>query len=549
VSSRLEALLVVGGEVFTANADHPRAEALAVVGNRIADVGTAAQLEASFPGARRLDVGGRTVLPGLVDAHNHFAATGEMLSTVDVRYPSVASVDDLVAAIARAAAETPAGEWVEAGGFDHAKYDRTPTCHDLDRATTDHPVFVLHVSAHQGLANSLALAGQGITRDTPDPPGGRIERDEQGRPTGLLVEAALGMLQPVEVEIGHHGPNFHVARPVETLVSAVDNAGRAYVAAGLTTVCDAQVTRREMRAYREARRLGRLAVRTVCMPLSHQLPELESVGLGSGWGDDWLRFGAMKFYADGSLIGGTAWFSQPYGERDELTGSTYWDPAEFVDAIGRAHAGGWQVGVHAQGDAAIGLTLDAFSAALERRPDPDPRFRIEHAGGPTPAQVSRMAELGVVTVNQPAYLSDSGDDFLARLGERAHRLQPWREELDAGVRVVLSSDSDVASYRPLRTIAAALARSTLGGRAIGTDQVLTLDEALRAHTIDAAFALRMEDRIGSIETGKLADLTVVDGDLRQASPDELAELPIWLTLVDGAVAHAAADVPTVELPG
>jgi predicted amidohydrolase YtcJ len=545
VSAGPTPLLVVGGEVFTAHADHPRAEALAVVGNRIAAVGTTARLEASFPGARRLDVGGRTVLPGLVDAHNHFVATGEMLSTVDVRYPSVASVDELVAALTAAAASTPAGQWVEASGFDHAKYDRPPTCLDLDRATTDHPVFVLHVSGHQGVANSLALAKQGITEETPDPPGGRIVRDEQGRPTGLLVEAALALLQPVVVDIGHHGPNFHVARPLEALVAAVDSAGRAFVAAGLTTVCDAQVTRRELRAYREARQLGRLALRTVCMPLSHQLPELESVGLGSGWGDDWLRLGAMKFYADGSLIGGTAWFSQPYGEHEELTGSAYWDPAEFVEAVGRAHAAGWQLGVHAQGDAAIGLTLDAFSAALERSPQPDPRFRIEHAGGPTRAQVSRMAELGVVTVNQPSYLRDSGDDFIARLGERAPRLQPWREELDAGVRVVLSSDSDVASYRPLRTVAAALTRTTFGGRVVGAGQALTLDEALRAHTVDAAFALRMDDRIGSIEVGKLADLTVVDGDVWDAAPDQLAEMPIWLTLVDGVVAHAAADVPPV----
>ncbi len=534
-------LLIVGGDVFTADVAQPKAEAVAVVGNRIAAVGSARELVGRFPGARQVDVGGRTVVPGLVDAHNHFLATGEMLATLDVRYPAVASVDDLVAALATAAASTPSGHWVEATGFDHAKYDRPPTCHDLDRATTDHPVFVGHVSGHQGVANSHALAKQGVTRDTPDPAGGHIVRDEDGEPTGLLVEAALGLLQPVEVELGHHGPNFHFRRPMSELVSAVDRAGQAFLAAGLTTVCDAQVTRRELRAYQEARRLERLRVRTVCMPLSHQLPELVSLGLASGWGDDWLRLGAMKFYADGSLIGGTAWFSQPYGERGELTGSAYWEPTEFVEAVCQAHAAGWQIGVHAQGDAGIEMTLDAFAEALQRAPAADPRFRIEHAGGPTVAQVVRMAALGVVAVNQPSYLRDSGDEFLTRLGGRAERLQPWREELAAGVRVVVSSDSDVASYRPVRTMAAALDRTTSGGLPIGANQALTLEEALRAHTIEAAFALRMDDRIGSLEVGKLADVAVVDGDVWGASPGELAELPIWLTVLDGQVAYAAPE--------
>lgn len=532
-------LLVLGGDVFCADPAGTHTGAVAVVGRHVAAVGTSRDLIARFPTARQIDVEGRTVLPGLIDAHNHFLATGEMLASVDVRSPGVGSVDALVRAIADAAAVTPPGQWVAATGFDHAKYERPPTCHDLDRATTSHPVFVLHVSGHQGLANSLALAQQGVTDATPDPPGGHILRDGEGRPTGLLLEAALGLLQPVEVDIGHHGPNFHVRRPMPDLVADVERAGRAFLAAGLTTVCDAQVTRRELRAYQEARRSGRLVVRTVCMPLSHQLAELESVGLGSGFGDDRLSLGAMKFYSDGSLIGGTAWFSEPYGADHELTGSSYWEPEAFVDAVVRAHRAGWQVGVHAQGDAGIALALAAFEAAQVAAPSADPRFRLEHAGGPSDEQVAQMAGLGVITVNQPSYLVDSGDEFLVRLGARAARLQPWRSELDAGVRVVLSSDSDVASFRPLETISAAVTRTTRGGRPIGVDQALTLDEAVRAHTIDAAFALRLEDRLGSLETGKLADLTVVDGDLSRCRPEQIAELPTWLTMVDGQVAFAA----------
>ena len=205
-----------------------------------------------------------------------------------------------------------------------------------------------------------------------------------------------------------------------------------------------------------------------------------------------------------------------------------------------AHADGWQIGVHAQGDRAIELVLDAFEAAAEAAPR-EHRHRLEHAGYPTADQIRRMARLGVITVNQPRYLYDSGDEFLARLGDRAHRLQPLRDELDAGVRVVLSSDSDVASYRPLDQIAAALERRTRDGAAIGTDQALTLEEALYAYTIDAAFALQLEDRLGSLEPEKRADITVIDGDLETTPPNEISSLRISRTFLDGRPVYEMLD--------
>jgi hypothetical protein len=277
------------------------------------------------------------------------------------------------------------------------------------------------------------------------------------------------------------------------------------------------------------------------MPLSHQLGELTALGLAGPFGDDHLSIGAMKFYADGSLIGGTACFAEPYGARSELAGSMYWASAELRQMIVAAHMEGWQVGVHVQGDRAMSAVLDALEVATERAPR-DHRHRLEHAGYPTPAQVGRIASLGAITVNQPSYLHDSGDDFLERLGERAHRLQPLRDELDAGVTVVLSSDSDVASYRPLATVQAALVRKTRSGAAIGPGQALTLEEALRAHTISAAYALRMEDRIGSIEPGKLADLTVVDADLTSTPIDAIADCEIWLTMLGGDIMHEQAPI-------
>ena len=522
--------------MFTGNRRRLWVDAVAFDGSGILSIGADDEVRRAFPQARTIDVGNRTIVPGFIDAHNHFLATGESLSSIDVRYPTVASCEDLVRVIAKAAKTTPAGAWIHAFGFDHAKYDRTPTRWDLDGATTQHPVLVYHVSGHHVLVNSATLDLRGLDETTPDPAGGQLVRDATGRLTGLCLDAAMNLVLPVVVDIGNHGPNFHTEASLEELVDAVDLAGTAFLAAGLTTVCDAQVTRRELRAYRAAADAGRLRVRTVCMPLSHQLEEYLSIGLAGPFGDDRLRVGAMKIYADGSLIGGTAAFEAPYGERGELDGSLYWQPDELRELVVRAHLGGWQVGIHVQGDRAIGNALDAIETASSAEPR-DHRHRLEHAGYPTAEQIRRMARLGVITVNQPRYLHDSGDEFLTRLGSRAHGLQPLRDELAAGVTVVLSSDSDVASYRPLDQIASAIARQTRSGAPIGSEQGLTLDEALLAYTIDAAFALRLEERIGSIEPGKLADVVVVDGDLQATPAADIRSLDAWKTFLAGRLVH------------
>jgi hypothetical protein len=278
------------------------------------------------------------------------------------------------------------------------------------------------------------------------------------------------------------------------------------------------------------------------MPLSHQLDAYASVGIAGPLGDDILRIGAMKLYADGSLIGGTAAFSEPYGTAGEFEGLLYWDDEAMRALLGRAHDHGWQVGVHVQGDRAMQIVLDAIDDAVRRSPR-EHRHRLEHAGFPTPEHVRRMADLGVITVNQPRYLHDSGDEFLERLGERAHRLVPLQEELAAGILVVLSSDSDVASYRPMDTISSAILRRTLSGAPIGSDQALTLEEALYAHTIDAARALFLEDRLGSLEPGKLADIAVFDQDLTRTPAEELAGLEARMTFLGGRLEHGSAGLP------
>ena len=535
-------LIIVNGRVWSGDEANPRPAAVAVQGGRIAAVGAEEAARGLVSrDAAVIDAGGRTVLPGLIDAHNHYLATAEALASVNVRFPNVASRADLTRVIGEAAEVTPPGRWIRAVGLDWSKFPdgQPPTLQDLDEATLGHPVIVYHVSVHHALVNTPAMRQRGITDAVRDPPGGRFVRDHTGRLTGLCLDAATDLILPVVVDIGCHGPNFHTLLPGEDSVALLADAARVYLAAGLTTVCDPQVTRRELRIYREAAARGVLGPRVALMPLSNHLEDFEAVGIAPPFGDDHLRIAAMKLYADGTLIGGTAWFSEPYGPHGEFTGSTYWQPEHLKDLVVRAHRNGLQVGIHTQGDAAMEMSLTAIEAAIRAAPRVDNRHRIEHCGYPTPQQIDQMASLGVIPVNQPNFLVDSGDGFIRHLGERAHRLQPIREELDAGLRPVLSSDAFVSSLRPLDTISAAMTRRTRTGTPIGADQRMTLDEALRAHTIDAAIAIGMEDRIGSLQPGKLADVTIVDGDVEATSPECIASLGAWMTILDGVVVWSA----------
>ena len=525
--------IYANASLFTGTREQPWAEACAVRGGTVVDVGTLAHVREAWPGAVEEDLGGTTVVPGLIDAHNHFLSTGESLASLDLRYPGVDSPSSLLAAIRAAADETRAGKTISGFGFDNAKYD-LPSLAELDAAAGDHRLQLFHTSGHNVLVNSVVLADAGIGDDAADPPGGRFVRDAAGRLTGLCLDAACGAVVPTDIHIGSHGPNFHTRAPIDTLVDAVDRASRAFVAAGLTCVADAQVTSRELSAYREARERGVLGVRTVCMPLSHQLETYRAVGLAGPLGDDRLSIGHLKIYADGTLTGGTAAFS------DELEvlgqeASLFHDPSELVQLIHDAWSGGWRVAVHAQGDVAISHVLDGFERGSEGGSVRDPRPRIEHCGYPTSDGIERMRRLGVTAVNQPSYLFDFGDEYAASLGDHVHDLQPWRDELESGVRVVISSDSDVSSYRPLTTIANAMLRRTREGSVLGERHRLTLEEALFAHTIDAAYAIGLEHRIGSLQPRKAADLTILGGDIRTTEAERISDLPIQATIVGGEV--------------
>jgi predicted amidohydrolase YtcJ len=523
--------ILANGAVFTGSRGQPWVEAVAVRGRWITAVGSLADLRRERPGAAEQDLNGGTLVPGFIDAHNHFLSTGESLASIDLRSPRVDSPEALLQAVRTAAAESSADDTIGGFGFDHARY-ALPSLAELDAAAGDHLLHLFHTSGHHVLVNSRALREARIDDDVADPPGGRFDRDADGHLTGLCLDTACGEVLPTDVDIGSHGPNFHVRAPMDTLVAAVSRASAAFLAAGLTCVADAQVTARELAAYREARARGGLPIRTVCMPLSHQLDAFAELGLVGPFGDDRLSIGHLKIYADGTLTGGTAAFSDELGIRSQ-SASFFHQPDALVALIQRAWTDGWRVAVHAQGDRAISLVLDGFEAGSRAVTRPDARPRIEHAGFPTATAIEQMRALDVIGVQQPSYLFDYGDQYADALGDHAHELQPWRTELDAGVRVVISSDSDVASFRPLTTVANAMRRRTASGVVLGPRHRLSLDEALFAHTADAAYAVGLEGRVGSLEPGKAADLTILQADIRDLGPDEVEEVPVSATIVDG----------------
>jgi predicted amidohydrolase YtcJ len=541
------ATVYVNGRILTSDPGQPLADAVAVRDGRFVAVGDEAAIQLQFEdGAATIDLGGRTMVPGFIDAHNHMACTAETFFAVDASPRSVGSIADLIASINAAAQRTPPDAWIRGFGMDWTRLaeGRKPTRWDLDEAGDQHPVVILHVSGHYALVNSRALADADLTDAAADPEGGSLDRDESGRLTGLLLDSATNLVLQTSVDICGHGPNIHTAVETDELARMIGEASRRYLAAGLTTICDPQVTSREMQAYQLARRRGDLSIRTVMLPLSHQLDEYLRIGLVGPMGDDHLRIGAMKFYTDGAITGGTAMFSVPMGSAGQYPGSLYHQPEDLADLLKRAAGAGWQLAIHTMGDRAMGIMLDAVEAAMAAAPDGDIRHRIEHSTWPTPEQLARIARLGMVPVTQPGSIAELGDIWHDHLGERVHRAMPLRDQLELGIRPAISSDAFVQSYRPLDTIAAVMQRVTPSGLRVGPDQELTVEEALTAHTINAARALHLEDRIGSIEVGKLADFAVLDGDLLTTPAEGIRHIPIWMTVVGGELLHVANGAPS-----
>lgn len=503
------------------------ATAVTIRDGRIAAAGDGADLSRSMNGgARRIDLGGRTLIPGFNDAHAHVWKIGHLLtSMLDLRRTT--SIDALVDEVRRACDRLPPSTWVLGRGFNEAALAerRMVTRHDLDRASLDRPIALTRTCGHIYAVNSAALALASITRDTPAPAGGAIERDESGAPNGLLHETAMGLINRVL-------PSPSAA----DYEAMIDAALHHQLSLGITSTADCGVSPALLSAYRSLDAGGGLAARVNVMPLRKIDGDAAPVALPDRTVSDMLRVDTVKFLADGGLSGATAALSVNYRHAPHR-GVLRFDDAELRDLCRESHDAGWRIATHAIGDVAIEQVLGIYGCL-----GPHPRgltHRIEHFGVPTADQVARAAALRVIAAPQTIFLRALGRNFRGCLPDGfLPRTYPIRAMLDAGVRVALSSDAPVVEDdNPLAGIEAAVTRRDGDGEPIAPEQAITIAEALRAYTLGGAIASGDELNRGSIEPGKWADLAVLSADPTTTDPDALSTLRVEMTLVAGRVVY------------
>jgi predicted amidohydrolase YtcJ len=527
----------VGGTILTMNPANDEVSAVAVQGGRIVAVGDDATIMATVgDDTIVVDLAGKTLLPGFIDAHGHFPSVGNIaLTMVDVQSPPmgpVTTMDELLAAVAAHAENIPAGGFVIGRGYDDTLIaeQRHPNRTELDSVSTDHNIFLIHTSGHMGVGNSAMLALAGITAETPNPEGGIIEKDaETGEPTGLLKETALfGTLY-----------GLLPAPTAEMQMAAVEKAAELYVAQGVTTAQQGLAGKSDIDQLNAAALAGKLPLRVNIFPGFNVAAELIAGTYKPESADpDLINIGAVKIIADGSIQGYTGYLGEPYhiqpdGETD-YRGFPIMPPEDLAQLATGLHLAGWQLTIHGNGDAAIDDVLDAYEAMFAAKPDPDARPIIIHAQMAREDQLDRMKAMGVT----PSFFSlhtyywgdRHRDIFMGP--ERAFRMSPAKSALDKGVPFTIHADTPVTPMEPLRLAWSATNRVSTGGEVIGEDQRISALQALRATTIDAAWQSFLEEDRGSIEVGKRADMVIL-ADNPLLRPDTMDSIAILETIVGG----------------
>jgi predicted amidohydrolase YtcJ len=526
--------LLTNGRMFTVDPAQPWATALLIEDDRIAAVGD----DADFSDLRHsvtewIDLGGRGVVPGLVDAHVHFQHYALSLQRVNLdAAPTRAAA---VAEVARFAASVSAGAgWVQGRGWSQDTWpDRAfPSAADLDAILPDRPVCLSHRSGHAAWINTVALQRAHISAATPDPPGGQIQRDAAGNPTGILFEDAIELV------------TSHIPRPShDDTVTAMRQAQTMCWQAGLTGLhdFDGRACFLALQSLREAGELGLRVVKNIPVP---RLAAALEVGLRSGFGDAWLRIGGVKIFADGALGSRTAAMIAPYEGEPDNRGIVVTDKEEMLEKALAASRGGLSVTVHAIGDRANHDVLDVYAEVRrdESGRNAAPlRHRIEHVQVLHPSDLHRLADLGVIASMQPIHATADIDMADRYWGDRARYSYAWRTMQDSGALVVFGSDAPVESIRPLEGIHAAVTRRRPDGypgpEGWYPEERLTLAETIRAFTLAAAETSGQAAELGSLTPGKLADLTIFDRDLFSLPPDELLSASVEGTIVGGAFRH------------
>jgi predicted amidohydrolase YtcJ len=521
--ARLEPeLILYNGNIWTVNDKLPRAQSVAISGGRFVAVGSNDEVLGLAAGlSKKIDLGGKSVFPGFIDAHAHPCESGVMhLRMVACDKDSIA---DIQTALQERTAKTPAGQWVLGFLYDDGKTPRPLSLQDLDAAAPDHPVLVRHRGGHTIFVNSLAMKLAGIDEHTPDPPGGRFEHDSAGHLTGHVGDKAT---EPFTRLIAFT-PTREDHREGAKLISKI------FTSKGVTSAGDALTTPESLQGYQDARDAGQLRLRVCCHITVEAIDRMMAAGVHSGFGDEWVRIGAVKQFADGSISERTAWLSEPYIGIPDYHGLQVTSRDQLYENSRKAHAAGWQLATHANGDLAIDTVLGVYEQVLREMPKPDPRFRLEHCTLLNDSLLRRMRALETIPVPFSGYIYFHGD-VLHFYGEpRTQHMFPMRDFLSYGLHPTDSSDYTASPSDPMMWLRSQVTRTDMKGNPWGVNQKISVEEAIRCGTIHGAYSTFEEKQKGSIEPGKLADLVVLAQDPFRTEPLNLHKIAVERTMVGG----------------
>ena len=526
-SSGTPDLIVVNGNVLTQDDGNPTAEAFAIERGRFVAVGSSADVRnLASASTEVIDAAGATVLPGFIDAHSHPSGAGlNALRNVNTNLGSIVRIQ---AALRERAGETPPGEWIIGFMYDDTKQEEGRPLNrlDLDAVSTDHPIVVGHRGGHTGIYNSRAFETAGVTVNTPDPFGGHFYR-EDGALTGKVAESAR---RAFSVPGGSTR---------EERAEGVAVICREMNASGLTSVTQAGTSSTAFTAFQDARDAGDLTLRMSLMARGGTFPALNSAGLRTGFGDEWLRVGPVKFAADGSASERTMAMSTPYAGRPDDFGILTMTQDEIHEGVEEAHRSGWQVAIHANGDVTIEMVLNAYERVQREWPRPDARHRIEHCSLVNPSILQRIADGGFIPAPFYTYAHYHGEKWIEYGEEKMEWMFAHKSFLDYGIVVAPASDHGPGPYEPLMALQSMVTRKDFAGRVWGPSQRVTLDQALKICTMNGAYAAFEEGEKGSITAGKLGDFVVLAESPYDVDPDGIKEIQVVRTVVGGRTVHEA----------
>jgi hypothetical protein len=527
-------MVIFNGVIYSIDPNESIYESAGVKNGRIVALGEFNQIKNCIgENTTVVDLKGKTVLPGFIDAHSHILIFGVNLMNINASTPPNESIEKIQNIVKKKSLEKGTREWIIGWGYDDTKLKdkRHPNRWDLDKATLDRPVVITRQCGHTLTANSKALEIAGINSKTQDPEGGKIERDPvSGEPTGVLHEKAKDL-------VNHCIPPY----TIDDLTNALILAGEKYTMEGITSTHEAALGftngENEFIAFHEAKKNAKLPVRIYLMIVDTYIDDLIKIGIKTGYGNNELKFGPIKLFVDGGFSGKTAAVEEPYID-DYKKGILVLTQNEINKKVEKAHMEGFQLAVHAIGDRAINATLNAFERALRNKPVSNHRHRIEHCTLADPSIQDRIKKLGIIPVPQPAFLYYLGDSYKKNIGEKRMRwVFPINSFLNKGLKVPGSSDRPVVNGSPLQGIKSAITRNTLAGKIISPEEKISILEAIKMYTIYPAYAAFEENIKGSIEIGKFADMIVLSNNIFEMLPDDIPSIEIEKTIIGGRIVY------------